>query len=293
MCKMSKRIQLNDASNNECNERNKNDNTNSNNYNSNGVIVLCEYEIIRAKNIERNNARLVELGLLSVQEANESNASAWKKKQKQRRQPITLQTTTKTTVETEDTTIPTSNYTETATTDIDGINNNTNKKQKKKRPLHEAPINNNIQIGSRKSLRLQGIAIPLENENNNIEGNDFERQNNNTLLLKNQREQRRKECHEVRQRIALEYATNSSNNNTNNSNPTATYEHCLYRIRTMSYKALENRIRIIERAAGKHSIIKMAITASCLKDAELWDLATLATLALERLKALQPPPPPL
>jgi hypothetical protein len=37
--------------------------------------------------------------------------------------------------------------------------------------------------------------------------------------------------------------------------------------------------------------VKMAIFKSCLQDEGMWDLAKLASDALERLKALQPPPP--
>ena len=73
-------------------------------------------------------------------------------------------------------------------------------------------------------------------------------------------------------------------------NPTATYEHCLMRVRTMSDKGLRNRVKAIERAAGKHCVVKMALFKSCLQDEDMWDIAELATQALERLKALQAPP---
>ena len=59
----------------------------------------------------------------------------------------------------------------------------------------------------------------------------------------------------------------------------------------MSEKALANRVRAIERAIGKHCVIKMAIFKSCLQDEGMWDLAMLATDALERLKSLEPLPP--
>jgi hypothetical protein len=73
-------------------------------------------------------------------------------------------------------------------------------------------------------------------------------------------------------------------------NPTATYAHALKRVRTMTEKRLQNRVKAIERAAGKHCVVKMAIFKSCLQDEGLWELAGLATAALERLKALQAPP---
>ena len=73
-------------------------------------------------------------------------------------------------------------------------------------------------------------------------------------------------------------------------NPTASYQHCLMRVRTMSEKALTNRIRAIERTAGKHCVVKMAIFKSTLQDEDLWDLAGQASDALERLKGLLPAP---
>ena len=43
-------------------------------------------------------------------------------------------------------------------------------------------------------------------------------------------------------------------------------------------------------AAGKHSVVKMAIFKSCLQDEGMWELAEVASDALERLKALKPIP---
>jgi hypothetical protein len=48
--------------------------------NSNIHHGLSEYEIKRARNIERNNARLHELGLISSLEQKQSNNSAWGRK---------------------------------------------------------------------------------------------------------------------------------------------------------------------------------------------------------------------
>jgi hypothetical protein len=62
------------------------------------------------------------------------------------------------------------------------------------------------------------------------------------------------------------------------------------RVQSMTHKALANRVKVIERAAGKHCVVKMAIFKSCLQDEGLWELANLASEALERLKALLPPP---
>jgi len=66
-------------------------------------------------------------------------------------------------------------------------------------------------------------------------------------------------------------------------NPSATYEHCAMRVRTMTEKALANRVKVIERAAGKHCVVKMAIFKSCLQDKKMWELAELARDSLERL----------
>jgi len=58
----------------------------------------------------------------------------------------------------------------------------------------------------------------------------------------------------------------------------------------MSEKALENRIRAIERAAGKFCVVKMAIFKCCLEEEGYVELAVKASESLERLKALLPPP---
>ena len=54
----------------------------------------------------------------------------------------------------------------------------------------------------------------------------------------------------------------------------------------MTEKGLMNRVKVIERAAGKHSVvIKMAIFISCLQEDEgMWELAEVKSDALERLK---------
>jgi hypothetical protein len=104
-----------------------------------------------------------------------------------------------------------------------------------------------------------------------------------------ERQARVKECREARQRAAIEVAKAGANA-AGKENRSATYEHCLMRVKTMTDKALTNRVKAIERAAGKHCVVKMAIFKSCLQDEGMWDLAKLASEALERLKALQPPP---
>jgi hypothetical protein len=196
---------------------------------------LSDYERIRAKNIERNNARLRALGLISSNEEEQSNAFAWKKKS--------------------------------APIQKSGVG------KKRKR--------DDQSVSSRKSLRLQG------KQPNGTELPEEEPVKDNDEIQK-ERQGRILECRKVRLRRALE-VSEAGAERAAKENPTASYEHCLMRVRTMTEKGLINRVKAIERAAGKHSVIKMAIFKSCLQDEGLWNLAELASRALERLKALKPP----
>ena len=144
------------------------------------------------------------------------------------------------------------------------------KKKKQKR-------RNNQEEPSRKSLRLQGITPNVQITIGP------------PLDTPEERQERVRECREVRLRAAKAVAEAGAEKAAK-ENPTATYEHCLMRVKSMSDKALANRVKAIERAAGKHCVVKMAIFKSCLQDEDMWDLAKLASDALERLKALQPPP---
>jgi len=197
--------------------------------------VLSVYEKARAINIEKNNARLRALGLISANEERKSNASAWGLEEKS------------------------SNI--------------------KRKPSSRPPSE-----GCRKSRRL--LKLPSEiSENVVTGGNEEERQEG----IEKEREAIVKECREARQRAAMEVAKLGVESAAR-ENPTATYEHCLMRIRSMTKKGLINRVRSIERGAGKHCVVKMAIFKSCLQDENMWELAKLASEALERLKGLQSPP---
>jgi len=132
--------------------------------------------------------------------------------------------------------------------------------------------------GSKKSLRLQGLdpsgelmaLVPETPEEINEE-----------------REARLVECREARMEKALTLAnSNLTPTEIEKQNSTATHEHCMMRIKTMSEKALGNRIKTIERACGKFCIIKMAVFKVCLQEKGLWDLAEEAGESLERLKAV-------
>jgi hypothetical protein len=202
---------------------------------------VSDYERLRASNIQRNNARLRALGLLSFKEEEESNALAFSfgsirsKKKNESSSPSAWS----------------SNI------------------QKRKR-LPVAPTE------SRKSLRLQGkhpdgvelvAASPGSREK--------------------ERQARVQECRAVRLQLARDFANlTDAERKAAKENSTASYEHASMRIRTMTDKALANRVKAIERAAGKHSVVKMALFKSCLQDYGKWELAELASQSLERLKAL-------
>ena len=171
--------------------------------------ALSDYENLRARNVQRNDDRLRALGLLSVQEEEESNALAWK---------------------------------QTHTVD------DKNKKRKRPTPAATSP--------SRISLRLQG----KQPNGTEIIRDDHDNKTSTSGTLEEEREAHVLECRQVRMRLALEYAVmTDAEQKATKENPTATYEHTAMRIRTMTEKGLKNRVKAIERAAGKHSVIKMAM----------------------------------
>ena len=210
---------------------------------------MSDYELQRLRNIERNNARLRELGLISFSEQLESNNKA-------------------------------------AVATNQRADTKTNKKSK--RPLSPSSSKQPDDAPQRRtSRRIQGLT-PQDSVRPEP---DREKDPNLSTSLEDLRQEQIRECRAVRQQRAVEYAQLShAEQRAAHENPTATYEHCQKRIQTMTDKALFNRIKAIERAAGKHSVVKMAIFKSCLQEQGLWELAHEATLALERLKALLPPP---
>ncbi|KAL9191427.1 hypothetical protein ACHAXT_001133 [Thalassiosira profunda] len=226
---------------------------------------LSEYEQARARNIERNNARLRSLGLITVAEERRSNDIAWG------RQPQRV--------------AGSDEDEEDSSSDEEYAEGNQSSKKRKKRPRSSAPPRE----GSRKSRRLQNL--PLEYAFGEVDGTSLSSvgEAERRELTKEAREALVAECREARQRAALEVAKAGAEM-AGQKNPTATYEHCLMRVRSMTDKGLANRVKAIERAAGKHCVVKMAIFKSCLQDEDKWELAKLASDALERLKGLQPPP---
>jgi hypothetical protein len=225
---------------------------------STGSAELSDYEVQRARNIERNNARLRALGLISVKEERESNAIAWKTE-------LSQQTTQE-------------NDAEESADEDEYVDAGSPQKSRKRKAKKSDPT-----LPCRKSSRLQG----LQPEG----GSDEIIALTTTTSSKEYRQERVEECRLARQQNAVRIAaTVGGAAQAAKENPTATYEHCLFRVRTMTEKALERRVRAIEKAAGKHCVVKMAIFKSCLQDEGMWHLAELAEQALERLKALLPPP---
>ena len=222
------------------------------------------YEQLRIDNIKRNNARLRALGLISSFEEQRSNAIA-----------CGLNINTIADKESNDG----NENSESESSDEeewDGEGVSTAKRKRKTRP--DQP-----REGSRKSRRLRGENAEVDFQVDGL------RCPGDPPSLEKEREERVRECREVRLRAANAIAA-CGGEAAAKKNPTATYEHCLMRVQTMTDKALVNRVKAIERAAGKHCVVKMAIFKSCLQDEGMWELAELASKALERLKALKPIP---
>lgn len=224
------------------------------------ATTLSEYEAARAKNIERNNARLRSLGLISVREEKRSNDIAWGRDIEESSD------------DDED---------DDSSSDEEYCEGNKSLSRKRKKKAREPK---QIREGTRKSRRLMNL--PSEHTSAVIDG---ENPTETRERIRQERLAMVEECREARQRAALEVAK-AGVKVAGKENPTATYEHCLMRVRSMTEKGLINRVRAIERAAGKHCVVKMAIFKSCLQDEDMWELAQLASDALERLKGLLPPP---
>lgn len=250
--------------------------------------AYSEYELLRIRNIQRNNARLRSLGLLSAKEEQDSNTRA-----------ATFEHFR-----------ATNNHFQNRNNTLQQVppSTSTSSSSKHCKPKGEKRIrskdnhddNDDHMIGSRKSLRLQGkhpenngimaVRAPVTSTKslNSSSLLDGTATSSSTLLLEEERRTRVRECREMRLRHALELSKVAADRAAR-ENPTATYEHCLMRVRSMSDKRLQTRIKVIERAAGKHCVIKMAIFKSCLQDENKWELADMAASALERLKSLVPP----
>lgn len=229
--------------------------------------MTSEYEKERINRIIRNNAKLKSLGLISALEEERSNRAARGEE------------------------LPSST-----------AGSNT----KIKKPKDGKKRKKEVKVATRKSRRLQGLDtevkgiiaevdkvelskedfIRMRNEEDDYEGLTQEHILKQEALTR-ERIHRVRECARMRQKAVTALAEAcGSFDAAAKKNPTATYDHALMRIQSMTHKGLANRIRAIERALGRHSIIKMAIFKSALQDEGLWDLAGQADQALERLKGL-------
>lgn len=234
--------------------------------------MLSDYEQKRAQNIERNNAKLRSLGLISAQEEMESNAAAWGHRLHNK---------------------------EFGTDRSFGISKNDASalKKRKRTNASKEPQNSFCRRQSnRLRLRMtQGDTNSLDLESGHedlrcsIAVSKPERQGKENAVDDSlgMIQKRIIECRKQRLEAAKAFAALPSTE-VAKKNPTATYDHCLMRVRSMSEKALETRIKMIERAAGKSCIVKMAIFKCCLEEHNYLSLAKKAGQSLERLKVLQP-----
>lgn len=181
---------------------------------------LSDYEKLRARNVVRNNACLRSLGLISVLEEKRSNAVACGQSvssAKENSKPI------------------------------EACSKSTTVGKNKKRKAQKAPKTESF----RKSGRLQG----LEPEGCKSLPED-QQQSTSKVERRQQRLAIVEECRLARQRAALR-VMEAGAEKAAKENPTATYEHCLMRVRTMTDTRLINRVKAIERATGKHCVVKM------------------------------------
>ena len=138
------------------------------------------------------------------------------------------------------------------------------KKQKKREPLEP----------QRRSKRVQGLnpeGEKMEQKEKEEEGEEEEEEDDFSVRMQVK----------IARLIALH-----EERDTSYKNPTATYEHTWMRVRTMSDKALERRVKVIENALGQHCVVKMRMFAEVLLLADKEELAQNAAEALDRLLAL-------
>jgi len=114
-------------------------------------------------------------------------------------------------------------------------------KKGKKRP-RKAKAASPPREGSRKSRRLANQPALGEEGIDVANDDDNDWRNDKTLTTKERRAALVAECREARQRAANEVAK-AGFQLAAKENPTASYEHCLMRVRSMSEKALAARVR--------------------------------------------------
>mmetsp|Transcript_30113 Transcript_30113/g.46163 ORF Transcript_30113/g.46163 Transcript_30113/m.46163 type:complete len:216 (-) Transcript_30113:166-813(-) len=181
------------------------------------AVALNDYEKLRAKNIERNNAKLRAFGLISAKEEKQSNDRAWKRAAED-------EDDTDDGID-EDEYNPENDDDDEAEdwVDIRRPLGGTMKRKRKKGTTTTASSS-----PSRKSLRLQG-----KTPNGSMEV----RKKHSKEQLYQERIAMVQECREARQRAAVEVAK-AGQKIAAKENPTATYEHCLMRVKTMTDKKI-------------------------------------------------------
>ena len=133
-----------------------------------------------------------------------------------------------------------------------------------------------------------GIERVLRRSRRLMENTDERRENTdddpNAAIKKRSEYLADHEIDEVHERDAAAYALRNAGCQAKVSVVgTASYQHTLMRARTMSHPALANRIKAIERAKGKHAVVKMRLFARVLFLEGNEGLADDAAAALARL----------
>ena len=133
-----------------------------------------------------------------------------------------------------------------------------------------------------------GIERVLRRSRRLMENTDERRENTdddpNAAIKKRSKYLADHEIDEVHERDAAAYALRNAGCQARVSVVgTASYQHTLMRVRTMSLSALSNRIKAIERAKGKHAVVKMRLFARVLFLEGNEGLADDAAAALARL----------
>jgi hypothetical protein len=202
--------------------------------------TLSDYEWLRLKKIQRNNAKLRSLGLITPQEEERANARCTESRRDANNKSGLESTPVRKNIR--------------SNNPIMSSKNSVGRRSSAK--------------GARSSLRLQGLPAPIGNASHE----KTKHQCSESDLMQSTRD--------IKKPAPL-----TSQGVT--SNRAATYEHCAMRIRTMSHAQLQQRIRVVERAAGRHCLIKLLIMVECFRDHELHDLAHMAESALQRLSEPQ------
>jgi len=191
--------------------------------------ALSEYEQARARNIERNNARLRSLGLISLLEERCSNDTAWG------RQNCGSDGNDGT---------PSSYNDGDSSSDSEYVEGDNTSKTKKnsKRCLSTFPPKE----GSRKSRRLMNLSSHYDSGDILVDSSATSTENATERKdrLQMERETLVAECREARLRVANELAEAGVVDTAARGNPTASYEHCTMRVRSMTAKGLANRVSV-------------------------------------------------